>query len=257
MKSALIQVIPGVPATNPYTPFLATPGQLASYTPEAINALMNSKLPFLKTPKLIGKRSPLWNNYFTDVICANAYAFPNGNKYLSFSWSFDGEIASQFQVASTSFTENTWTLDASVYASISGGEGPDIFGMGESMQYQFLAGFTMSASTITKTTEGHAWGVAINNWGAPGWGEPGGSYATNHHEEWAQRDRRLQLYNDPTAASRRGFRLWRELLGGRAERFAADRVWSDLHPRCGYRPEFGHVENRLCRYRVCDKSGLV
>jgi hypothetical protein len=62
--------------------------------------------------------------------------------------------------------------------------GVDIFGMGESTQFQFLAGFTMSASTITKTTEGHAWGVAINNWGAPGWGEPGGSYATNHHEEW-------------------------------------------------------------------------
>lgn len=53
IKTALIGVYNDPLAAYPYVPFLSAPGWLESYTPEAINAQMDSLLPNLKSPKLI------------------------------------------------------------------------------------------------------------------------------------------------------------------------------------------------------------
>jgi hypothetical protein len=189
MKCALIGIRHDPSAAFPYTPFLVTPGDLHSYTPDAINQRMNINLSLrlLKTPKLVHVRRQPWKDYFQDVICANAYQFGEGDnaqKYLDFSWDFNGKVQSNYNTATTSFNEFSWSFDLKAYAGISGGEGLEMFGFGENTQYRFLAGFTLSAKSVTKTAQGHSWGVAVNDWGGPGWGDQNGYLANNDHAKW-------------------------------------------------------------------------
>jgi hypothetical protein len=173
MKSAFFQAKSGSLDVQNYTPFLTTAGNLRSYTPEAINTKMTN-LGYNKT-----------GDYFHDVIVANAYTFGNGQKYLSFSWTADGKTSASFQATATSFEENSWSFDTSVYAGISTGEGFNVFGMGESFQYKFMAGFTMSTQSSTTTTDGSSWGIQLSqNWGPPGWGGDPSFVPVNCQPNW-------------------------------------------------------------------------
>ncbi len=157
MKSLLLQVN-FTPGSNPsFTPFMFKPGDLSTYTPEAINETMLA---------LSGK-----SNYFEDVILANAYTFPDGKKYLLFTWSNSGMTSSQFSQLSSTFTENSWTFDSSDYVGVSGGLGADFFGLGEDESFKFLAGFTVSLSGEQSLSGTEEWGIQVgtdgDNWGPP------------------------------------------------------------------------------------------
>ncbi len=183
MKSAFFQAQPGSQDVHAYTPFLVTAGNLQSYTPEAINAKM----------KILGYSKT--DDYFYDVIVANAYRFGNGQKYLSFSWIADGETSALFQATATSFEENSWSFDTSVYAGISGGAGFNVFGIGEAFQTKFMAGFTMSTQSSTTITDGSSSGIQLSqNWGPPGWGGDPSFVPVNCQPNWPKAMASFSLY---------------------------------------------------------------
>jgi hypothetical protein len=166
-KCAMIQVTFTDEAGYSYTPYMVTPGDLASYTPEQINATMVS----------LGYTDNDGNNYFGNVIVKNAYYFPSTEPgggmvpYIQYSWGANGTITGGFGAATTSFTESSWTFDGSFYAGVSGGEDASIFGLGLGFAFQFLVGTTVSYTAQTTTTSGQQWGVNItpDTWGPPPW----------------------------------------------------------------------------------------
>ncbi len=164
-KFAVISVVPPTLEAYSYTPFLVNPGDLASYTVEAINARMNALLPHLKTPDLISKRSPPWGKYFEDVIVANAYKFSNGQKYLSFSWTVDGGITNDSKTTDTTFVENSWTMNAKVYTGVSGGEDFEVFGMGYGGQFENFLPALKCRRALKRTPLTHHRGRSLSTGG--------------------------------------------------------------------------------------------
>lgn len=64
-----------------FVPYAVIPGDLTSYTPEAINKRMKALSKTVKNPGYSG------DNYYGDIICANAYPFKPNEPYLGFGWS--------------------------------------------------------------------------------------------------------------------------------------------------------------------------
>jgi hypothetical protein len=146
-----------VGGTSPdFLPYAVTPGDLSSYTPEAINARMTS----------LGYAG---GNYFGDVIVPNAYAFQGGQKALECEWSSSGSrVNPSFEAMISSFTERGWTFDSSVYLGLSGGEGVELFGAGVSETFSVMAGFTVSLSGSDTATNGSSWGICLEaGWAGP------------------------------------------------------------------------------------------
>lgn len=144
------------PGALDFMPYMFVPGELASYTPEAINTKMRS----------LGYKG---DNYYGDVICKNAYPFGDPEKpYLSYTFSpatRSGEAFSQFK---SSFRENSWHLDAKLYAGISGGA--NIFGVEEFEMKLLIGGEYQHESTTTENTKSE-WGIEL---GLEGWILPEG-----------------------------------------------------------------------------------
>jgi len=140
-----------------YVPYSVTPGDLASYTKEAWDARMAT----------IGYAG---TSYVEDVIEPNAYEFAEGISYLTASWDNGGGTTdAAFGHTSTSFTETSWQVDASVYVGVSGGEGASIFGFGEDWSFKFLVGGTYSHTAVTSTGTENEWSIGLEQ----GWGQIG------------------------------------------------------------------------------------
>lgn len=137
-----------------YVPYAVTPGDLDSYTPEGWNKRMAE----------LGEG----DNYFGNVIEANAYQFTKLANYLTASWSSTGTSEQSFEAATTDFTETSWTLDGELYVGVSGGEGATIFGVGEEESFKFLVGGTYSHEASAAKEAETAWGIEVGE----GWGPP-------------------------------------------------------------------------------------
>ena len=146
-----------------YLPYAVTPGDLMSYRPEAINKTMKALSKTVKTPLYSG------DNYYGDIICANAYQFPPGQGYLSFSWSEESREKQGFGQFTSSYTENSYTFDASVYAGISEGFGFEIFGMGAEQEAEFLGGTTYTHESTESENKESEWEIRLDDddWGPP------------------------------------------------------------------------------------------
>ncbi|HEX6717327.1 MAG TPA: hypothetical protein VF088_09450 [Pyrinomonadaceae bacterium] len=140
-----------------YTPYMVTPGKLESYTPEAINATMKS-LGYTDT-----------ENYFGDVITQNAYPFSDyKNPYLEYSWGKDGGLGEGFSEWTASFQESSWHLDVHAWGGISGGAGATIFGVGEDLEYEVMAGIDYSHNSISDSDKKSGWSIGLADiWGPP------------------------------------------------------------------------------------------
>ena len=137
-----------------FVPYSVTPGDLTTYTPEAWNAKM----------KALGYTG---DNYYGDVICTNAYPFGDSNQpYISCSWSEGSKGSAAISHFTSSYTEQSWTLDASIFAGISGGGGFSIFGLGEEAQVSMLAGSTVTHESTTDENTESGWSVSLSEtWG--------------------------------------------------------------------------------------------
>lgn len=137
--------------------YSAIPGNLESYTPEKLNEKMNS----------LGYKG---KDYFKDVITANAFPFTENEPYLIFKWNRGAVEGSGFTTFKSSFQEQKWTFESSLYAGVSGGGGIDFFGMGEEFETSFLVGASYSRENSEATTNKTSWGIEIE--GNEGWGGP-------------------------------------------------------------------------------------
>ena len=137
-----------------YVPYAVTPGDLTSYTPVAWNKKMQA----------LGYSG---ENYYGDIICANAYPFGNPSQpYISCSWSEGSTGSTAVSHFTSSYTEQSWTLDASIFAGVSGGGGFSIFGLGEEAQVSLLAGSTVTHESTTDENTESGWTVSLSEtWG--------------------------------------------------------------------------------------------
>lgn len=141
-----------------YTPYIGQLGDLTSYTPEAVQAKMAG----------LGYKG---KDYFQDVIVANAYPFQPSQSYLEYTWDGTNSDADQFTAFASSYNEQSWTFDTSLYAGLSGGGGVSLFGMGEEMEFEVLGGFTYSHDHSTEATQSNSWGLSLKGIGRD-WGPP-------------------------------------------------------------------------------------
>jgi hypothetical protein len=159
---------PSPPTNYAYIPFAVEPGNLRSYTPEAWNATMKR----LALEKDLGNQYGLYrgDNYFGDVLCANALVLDQKFKapYLQFTWTRAGTTTGDFERCTSSYVENSWNLDTSVYAGISFGFGGEIFGMGEEQEAEFMVGVDYSHEVKQEDIATVEWGIALSE----GWGPP-------------------------------------------------------------------------------------
>ncbi len=135
--------------------FAVTPGDLESYTAPAINQKM----------KDVGYAG---EDYVRDVIFKNAYPLTDLDDFPSFTWTLgntSGEKSSQLK---SSFTEQAWKFDGSLYGGVSGGGGIDFFGIGEKFEASLLVGGTYSHDKTEDQLKSSGWSVGISEeWGPP------------------------------------------------------------------------------------------
>jgi hypothetical protein len=143
-----------------FVPYAVRPGDLSSYTREAINQQM-AKLGYPGT------------SYVAEVIIPNAYTFGDGNNCIEMTWSSSGGTSSEtYSQAAKRFTESSWSLDTEIYAGVSGGGGVSIFGIDiEDFSFKFLAGGTYSTETSDSVNTSDEWSIGLEE----GWGEFGES----------------------------------------------------------------------------------
>lgn len=136
-----------------FEPFNVEPGNLESYTAPAINAEM----------KKLGYSG---SNYFGDVISKNAYPIGGLNPYLVLTWDMGNPNKVDTFQTKSSFKEQSWKFDTSLYGGISGGGGIDFFGMGEEFEFSFMAGGSYSRDRSVSNLVSSGWGVGISEkWG--------------------------------------------------------------------------------------------
>lgn len=166
-KNANYQVLMKAGGNIPFGSFAVTPGDLNSYTKEAINSRMQSlNSQPTSNPQLKGVTFYTGANYFEDIIIPNSYNFGTAQDpqhFLEFGWSISGETNQGFESMKSSFRETAWTFDAEIYAGVSGGGGIDFFGMGEEFESEFLAGGSYSQDHSNSTTDQSEWGLELND----------------------------------------------------------------------------------------------
>ena len=152
-------ILPGLSTsgTGSFLPYLVTPGDLKSYTPQNINLKMQAL-----------SKAPVTDNYFGKVICTNAYPFTSEQPYLPFSWSEGSPSQLEFTQFKSSYTENSYTFDWSIYAGVSEGFGMEVFGLGAEEEAEFLGGATYSHESTESENNETEWGIRLDGeWGPP------------------------------------------------------------------------------------------
>jgi hypothetical protein len=158
-----------------FNPYDVTAGDLTSYTAKAINERM------VQLGYKGSKYGYADDNYFGDVICQNA--LPMGDTdYLEMSWDSNGRITTGFTEIQNSYQENSWKYDVNVSAGISGGEGFELFGLGEEVEFSVMADFGLSRDYSTSEDKETQWGIEIGeSWGPPSPGENSGPNSVEHY----------------------------------------------------------------------------
>lgn len=102
------------------------------------------------------------DTYFEDVVVANAMIFDNRLKYLQYSSAVDSSGGFDFHTTKGTTKDITWSVSLDVWVGAGGGEEVSLFGFGEGMQDEFLAGFSFSASGTEEAGEEHSWGLGLD-----------------------------------------------------------------------------------------------
>jgi hypothetical protein len=179
--SAMVQasVAPVLDLSNlspvPFIPYMVSPGNLLSYTPEAIDATME---------KLAGI-----SQYFETIIYPSAQSMMDAQgdtrPYIIFAWSIGGATGGSYQFINGSTTTKSFNVEATVNAGYTWGiEGgmPFIGGMKITASISFGAygngGMKWTTSTQTQ------WGITGSaNWGPPYWGSPSDPAAVTRNDQ--------------------------------------------------------------------------
>jgi hypothetical protein len=136
-----------------FRPYTVTPGNLATYTPEEIDATMKS-------------RGYQGDSYFADEIVANAFVVDPTTKlnYLQASWGESGTSVQQFQQVASSFAENSINIEGSAYVGAGWGGDVGFLGMTtfEDFSAQFLVGTDIDYSTQESSSTDASWGVTLD-----------------------------------------------------------------------------------------------
>jgi len=134
--------------TAPIIPYAVTPGDLFSYTKEQWNQRMGA-------------------DYFENTIVPNAYTFPDGTNCLTISWSVGGfSDPPSYAEFKEQFVEWSWSLDASVYAGLSGGVEANVPVEGEEVEaysWSAMAGVTFSVESSTSTETQTGWRITFKD----------------------------------------------------------------------------------------------
>jgi len=123
-----------------------SPGDLHSYTREAWNRRMAELFPHEPSYR---------HDYIENQIVAQALALEHGGgvtKALEYGWAMSGEITASAAWTISSFSENRWTFQSSVYA----GFAFNFWGVG---QASFMVGTTFDTQTKVRTITDDSWGV--------------------------------------------------------------------------------------------------
>src|SRR4029077_14899823 len=112
------------------------------------------------------KKRDYGDNYYGDVMCANAYPFGNAQEpFLSYTYSPSNKSGQGFKQFDSSYSENSWHLDLKVYAGVSGGA--KIFGV-EDFEMKFLAGVEYSHESSQTENSSSEWGIELSkDWTLP------------------------------------------------------------------------------------------
>lgn len=160
------------PAVLTYPVFSVAPGDLSSYTPYSWNQRMQA----------LAKANPdqdlySGSDYFNDVIVKNAAQLQD-DSFLPLSWGEGGTAGTpQFQAVTSTYTENSWSIDNSVYVGWGFGglpEGKTVSFFGNP-SFRFMVGYTIHYQVTDTQTEEKSWGLNFtagnvgteNTWGPP------------------------------------------------------------------------------------------
>ena len=162
-KAAAVLLTMSSSGSMSYLPYAVIPGNLSSYTPEALNKRMYQ----LAHPDDKDKQTD-FPNYYGEVIYANAYPFTEDKPYLEYSWSEDSQTVQEYTQFKSAYTENSWTYDGEGYVGISFGGGVSIFGLGEEQEAEMLFGASYSSETTETAIKESEWGISLDSdWGPP------------------------------------------------------------------------------------------
>lgn len=140
-----------------YPPYLVTPGDLASYTREAINAQAIK----------IGLAAP-GSDYIAEVIQANALQLAPNLNYLEWSQSGTAFSSTSYLTSTTDWTETGWTMNFSDYVGGGGGGGVSVLGVQvASVELSAMAGINVSASQSTTTSQSTAVQLVVSDTALP------------------------------------------------------------------------------------------
>lgn len=136
---ARMQSAPGQ-GTVAFESTLFTPGELESYTAEAIDAKMGE-------------------NYVRDTICKNAYVFEGDQPYLEYTWNHGNPEVETARQMTKSFTAHEWSHGGKLYAGLAGGEEVSIFGFGQEVEFSVLAGGGYKREWSSEALKEVAWTI--------------------------------------------------------------------------------------------------
>ena len=133
-----------------FVPYTVTPGDLTSYTATAWDTKMGA-------------------NYYSDVICANAYPLQSAaNPYVELTWTSNAVSSFSFSSFDSAYTESMWSIQGSVYVGVSGGGGFELFGNGDEISATLLAGVSVNQQSTTTDNTSNEWGISLSeSWGPP------------------------------------------------------------------------------------------
>ena len=164
----------GTESRYTYMPYMVDPGDLSSYTPEAINQRMAAAYD-----KANLKRT--WTNYFAEVMLPKGFVFSPSEPWLSFQFSLTGPSLNGFTGMQSEYISDGFKMDAHIYAGVGWGvDFPSI----EDVSGSDMAGIDLSLSmNWGKTTETQT-GINLTNWTFPVWGDQTSPYYINNQAGW-------------------------------------------------------------------------
>jgi hypothetical protein len=163
--ATVLKRLPTTGTSLSFNPFDVTPGDLISYTPEQINLKMGSNgFNYAKFLPADLHLDP--DNYFGEIICQNALPLTPNAVYLECTWQSNGSVTTETVTSKSSYRENSWFSDGSIYAGISGGGGFDVFGLGEKAEFSSMYGIEFSRDNSFSTETENEWSIELSD----GWG---------------------------------------------------------------------------------------
>ena len=138
--------------------YLVKPGDLASYTPERINARMRE----------LGYKG---EDYFREIVCRNAYPMTDSDDFLLYTWDAANSNKTKIKTMKSSFKEQEWHLEVDAYIGLSGESGVKVPLLGgEKLEWEILGGGGYEQSKTDAELREQEWSLMIegklnNAWG--------------------------------------------------------------------------------------------